>query len=189
MFILKKKYFFIIESIKEIDLKDIKNFGKYNIIYRNKNPENIEEIKIFRFTCKIKKIPFYVSNNVDLMVALKADGLYVSAHNQKLNLINYKKKYDIIGSAHNIKEINIKKNQGCSLIFLSRLFKTHYKNKKSYLGVVRFNLLTRLINISLSPLGGINLNNLSKLKNVNCENLGLSSVIINRPAEIQKLLK
>ena len=41
MFILKKKYFFIIESIKDIELKNIKNFGKFSIIYRNKNPENI----------------------------------------------------------------------------------------------------------------------------------------------------
>ena len=59
------------------------------------------------------------------MVTLKADGLYISAHNQKLNLRNLKKRYDIIGSAHNIREISIKKRQGCSLIFLSRLFKTH----------------------------------------------------------------
>ena len=189
MFILKKKYYFIIKSIKEIELKNIKNFGKYNIIYRNSTPENIEKIKIFRFKCKIKKIPFYISNNIDLMVTLKADGLYISAHNKRLNLRNLKKKYDIIGSAHNIREISIKKRQGCSLIFLSRLFETQYKNKKSFLGIVKFNLLTRLIKVSLSPLGGINISNINKLNNVNCESLALSSIIISRPTEVQKLLK
>ena len=45
MFILKKKYFFIIESIKDIELKNIKNFGKFSIIYRNKIPENINKLK------------------------------------------------------------------------------------------------------------------------------------------------
>ena len=45
MFILKKKYFFIIESIKDIELKNIKNFGKFTIIYRNKIPENINKVK------------------------------------------------------------------------------------------------------------------------------------------------
>ena len=45
MFVFKKKYFFIIESIKDINLKNIKNFGKYNVIYRNKSPENIEKLK------------------------------------------------------------------------------------------------------------------------------------------------
>ena len=36
MFILKKKYFLIIESIKDIDLKNIKKRNKFVIIYRNK---------------------------------------------------------------------------------------------------------------------------------------------------------
>ena len=36
MFILKKKYFLIIESIKDLDLKNIKKHNKFNIIYRNK---------------------------------------------------------------------------------------------------------------------------------------------------------
>ena len=58
MFIFKKKYFFIIESIKDIDLKNIKNFGKYSIIYRNNFPENIEILKKFRLKCKIQRIPF-----------------------------------------------------------------------------------------------------------------------------------
>ena len=57
MFIFKKKYFFIIESIKDINLKNIKNFGKYSIIYRNNSPENIDKLKKFRLKCKIKRIP------------------------------------------------------------------------------------------------------------------------------------
>ena len=36
MFILKKKYFLIIENIKDIDLKNIKIRNKFSIIYRNK---------------------------------------------------------------------------------------------------------------------------------------------------------
>ena len=35
MFILKKKYFLIIESIKDINLKNIKKRNKFIIIYRN----------------------------------------------------------------------------------------------------------------------------------------------------------
>ena len=35
MFILKKKYYLIIESIKDIDLKNIKKRNKFFIIYRN----------------------------------------------------------------------------------------------------------------------------------------------------------
>ena len=46
MFIVKKKYFLIIENIKDIDLKNIKIRNKFSIIYRNKkNNENFDDVK------------------------------------------------------------------------------------------------------------------------------------------------
>ncbi len=189
MFILKKKYFFIIESIKDIELKNIKNFGKFSIIYRNKIPENINKLRTFRLNCKSKKIPLLVANNIDLMRKIKADGLYISAHNNKLNLRNLKKGYEIIGGAHNIKEIKQKRFQGCSEILLSRLFETSYKYKEGFMGVVKFNLFSKLAKTSLTPLGGINSKNLNKLKDVNCKNIALSSLIIDNLHQAQKILK
>ena len=48
MFILKKKYYLIIESIKDINLKNIKKRNKFIIIYRNqkKKENNRRFIKI-----------------------------------------------------------------------------------------------------------------------------------------------
>ena len=40
-------------------------------------------------------------------------------------------------------EINQKIKQGCNQILLSRLFETNYKNKKGFLGKIKFNLLSR----------------------------------------------
>ena len=189
MFIFKKKYFFIIESIKDINLKNIKNFGKYSIIYRNNSPENIEILKRFRLECKIQRIPFFIANNIDLIKTLKADGLYISAYNKNLSSNYLRDNFKIIGSAHNIKEINLKKLQGCSEIILSRLFKTTYKNKIDFLGVIKFNLLSKLTKVPLTPLGGINLKNLNNLKNVNCVNIALSSLIKNKSHIIHTFLK
>ena len=177
MFIFKKKYFFIIESIKDIQLKHIKNFGKFSIIYRNNIEENIDKLKRFRLECKLKKIPLFIANNIKLLKILKADGIYISAYNKKLNLNYLNKSFKIIGSAHNIREVNIKKKQKCSHIFLSRIFETSYPFKNGYLGVVKFNLFSKLINTKLVPLGGINVNNLLKLQNVNCEAIAMSSLI------------
>ena len=189
MFILKKKYFFIIKSIKDIELKNIKNLGKYSIIYRNNSPENIENLKKYRSDCRMKKIPFFVANNINLMNLLRADGLYVSAYNKQLKIKNLRDNFEIIGSAHSLKDVNLKKLQGCSKIFLSRLFKTSYTDKKGFLGIIKFNLFTKLTKVSLTPLGGINLKNINKLKNVNCESVALSSLIRDKPNETQKVLK
>ena len=36
-------------------------------------------------------------------------------------------RFKIIGSAHNLRELEIKKKQGCKIIIFSRLFETNYK--------------------------------------------------------------
>tara|TARA_B100001093_G_scaffold506606_2_gene565814 strand:- start:493 stop:1062 length:570 start_codon:yes stop_codon:yes gene_type:complete len=179
MFTLKNKYFLIIENTKDIDLSNIKISNKFIIIYRNqKEIKNTDKLMQFRRICKCKKIDFYVANNVKLAKILKSDGLYISAYNKKLNLNNLKNyNFKIIGSAHNTKELNIKHLQGCSSIIFSRLFKTSYKFKTSFLGIIRFNLFKLSRKECLIPLGGINLSNLNKLKLVKSNGFAFMSAI------------
>ena len=190
MFILKNKYFFIIENTRDVDLKNIKNSNKFCIIYRSKNiAENIEKLMQFRKICKTRNIDFYVSNNVKLTNILKADGIYISAYNKSLKIAHLKNyNFRIIGSAHNLKELTIKKLQGCSNIIFSRLFKTSYKHKKGFLGVVKFNLLKLSRKENLIPLGGIKVSNLNKLNTVKCNSIALSSEIIKKPIVLSKRL-
>ena len=186
MFLVKNKYFLMVESIKDIDLSNIKNAKKLIIIYRYKKiREKLHEIIYFRKLCKIKKIKFYVSNNLKLMINIKADGLYISAYNKSLNFGYLKNlNYKLIGSAHNIKELNLKILQGCSQIIYSRLFQTSYINKRSFLGVIKFNLLKLKRNEDLIPLGGIRLNNLGKLNMVKCDSFAILSEVKKKPAKI-----
>ncbi len=190
MFTLKKNYFLIIENIKDINLNNIKLYRKFNIIYRNnKKKENLDQLIKFRINCKSKKIKFYVSNNLQLMTSVKADGLYISSYNQRLNLNKLKKtNYEVIGSAHNIKEINIKIIQGCKVILFSRLFKTIYKDKKGFLGIIKFNLFKLQSKKNLVPLGGIRLSNLNKLNFVNSDSFALLSEVKKKPAKIYSRL-
>lgn len=178
MFLLKKKYFFIIETINDIDLKKFKNLNKFNIIYRyTQLADDRETLKRFVKHCKSKKIHFYIANDVLLMRELKADGLYISASNKKIYSNLNCKKYKIIGAAHNLREFTVKKRQRCSEILLSRLFETNYKNKRNFFGFVKFNLLIKNYNYRFIPLGGINFNNLRILCNVNSEGMALSGQI------------
>tara|TARA_B100001564_G_scaffold321980_1_gene300969 strand:- start:937 stop:1509 length:573 start_codon:yes stop_codon:yes gene_type:complete len=189
MFIIKNKYFFIIENTKDIKISNIKKTRKFNIIYRNnKNNEKISELKKFRNDCKKRGINFFISNDAEIALNLKADGLYISAHNNNLNLSKIKNlNFKIIGSAHNINELNIKKKQGCSEIIFSRLFETSYKYKKGFLGVIRFNLLNLKRDEYLAPLGGITFSNLNKLKMINCDSIVLFSEIKKKPAIFSRL--
>ena len=185
MFILKNKYFLIIESIKDLDVKKIKKRNKFSVIYRNnKKRENINDLGKFRKLCKLKGIKFFVANDFKLSVYLKADGIYLSAYNTSLKYLHLKKtKYQLIGSAHNLKEITMKIKQGCNLILLSKLFLVNYDKKSPFLGIVKFNYNLK-INENLIPLGGISINKLNSLKKVNCKGFALLSEIKKKPANI-----
>ena len=186
MFTIKNKYFLIIENIKDIDLRNIKLINRYIIIYRNSGKiENIDKLVRFRRHCKSKKIDFYVSNDEKLASKLRADGLYISAHNINLRLTKLKKSnYKIIGSAHNVKELNIKILQGCSSIIFSRLFEVSHPFKKNFLGIIKFNLFKLSRKENLVPLGGINLSNLNKLKMVKSNSFALLSEVKKKPAKL-----
>ena len=72
------------------------------------------------------------------------DGVYIPSFNKLPIKYNkgIKKNFSILGSAHCIKEILIKKNQKIDMIFISPLFKN--KKNRNLLGVIKFNLMTKI---------------------------------------------
>jgi len=114
----------------------------------------------------------FLSNNIKLAIKLNLDGAYIPSFNKKFNHLSFsiKKKFLIIGSAHNNKEIKIKEKQGTKILFLSSLF----KRNKNYLGLNKFKLLANLTNRKVVVLGGISEKNLKKLKLINC--IGFSGI-------------
>jgi len=155
-----RKYYFINKlETNNIDKQDRQTV----IIYRNysskvKNEKLILKIKEY---CKKRKIKFYLSNDIKLAIKLDCDGAYIPSFNKKTEHLSYsyKKNFDIIGSAHNLKEIRIKEKQKVNKIFLSSLF----KKNKNFLGINKYKILTSLTKINMVALGGISKNNLKKL--------------------------
>ena len=186
MFAYKKKYFLIIESIRDLNLNNIKKYNKFLIIYRREGKkENINDLLLSRKKCRLKLIDFYVANDMRLVVKLKADGIYLSSHNKSLKTnTRGKLNFKIIGSAHNVKEISFKKKQGCNYILFSKLFLVDYDKLAPYMGIVKFNKFTNTFSKKLVPLGGIKTSNLNYLKNVNCEAIAILSEIKKKPIEI-----
>ena len=189
MFAFKNNYYLYIENTQILDLNLIKKRNKFIIIYRNiHKKEELKQLVKFRSKCKQRGIKFFIANDIKLAMKTKADGLYLSAFNKSF-VAKYKcfGKLDIIGSAHNFKEIYGKIKQGCDKVILSRLFETSHKNKKGYLGVIKFNLIKTKYLIDLVPLGGIKTDNLLKLNLVTSGGLCLVSEIKKKPAISNRL--
>ena len=161
MHYLKTKYYFI----NKFDTKNISKLNKdTTVIYRNYKPSKDYEKIILKIKsyCKKKQIKFYLSNNVKLANKLKLDGAYIPSFNKSLNHLSYKfnKKFKIVGSAHNLKEINIKTTQNVEQIFISSLF----KKNKNYLGMNKFKLVSNLTKKKVIALGGVSKKNINQLK-------------------------
>ena len=138
-----------------------------SLIWRNKSKVNdkIEIIKTSEF-CKKNNFDFYISNNIRLAIKLKLKGVYISANNYKL-VYNYNslfKDFKIIGSAHNLKEIRIKKNQNVEELFFAPVFK---KKTNQALGIYKLKHLFDSFKKDKIALGGINKKNVKLLKLVN----------------------
>ena len=161
---LPSKYYFTNKfDTNNIDKLD-KNTG---IILRNYNSKNnIDTILGLKKFCKKKGFKFFLSNNVKLALYLHLDGAYIPSFNKNTSHLSFAftKKFLILGSAHNNKEIKIKEKQLVKIIFLSSIF----KKNKNYLGINKFKLLSKLANNKVIALGGISNNNLKKLKLVKC---------------------
>jgi thiamine-phosphate pyrophosphorylase len=101
-----------------------------------------------------------------LALSLNLDGAYIPSFNKDTKHLSFsiKKKFLMLGSAHNNNEIKLKERQLVKIIFLSSLF----KKNKNYLGVNKFKLLSRLTNNKIIALGGVSNKNLKKLKLLNC---------------------
>ena len=117
-----KKYYFI----NKFDHEHIKKLDKnISLIYRNYSIKTDEKLILqIKNLCK-KEI--------------------------RTNCFALKNKFQVIGSAHNIKEILIKQKQGAKEIFVSSLF----KKNNNFLDLNKFNLLIKLNKINKIALGGI----------------------------------
>ncbi len=187
MFAYKKKYFFIIQNIKDINLNKIKKINKFILILRNEKPnDSISSLLRFRKKCKIKGIEFFVANSIRLAILLQSDGIYISAFNKSFKQLNLKKlNKKILGSAHDFKEIYEKKKQGCSYIILSKLFSVDYAPSEKFYGIVKFNLIKN--QNDLIPLGGIKLINLNKIKLIKSKGFAIMSELKKKPAISSRL--
>jgi len=154
------KYYFI----NKFDTNIINKQDKQTvIIYRNYtlNIKNKDLILKIKNHCKKRGINFYLSNDIKLAIKLNLDGAYIPSFNKNTNHLaySYKKNFNIIGSAHSLKEIRIKEKQGVQKIFLSSLF----KKNKNFLGIYKFKILSNLTKLDVVALGGISKSNLGKL--------------------------
>jgi len=173
MHLLEYRVFHFIERYNPQYLKKLNK--NINLIYRNyENKTNLNELIELKNFCKKNKFKIYLSNNYKLAIKLNLNGVYLPSFNKDfIKTIYQKKKFEILGSAHNLKEVRIKEKQRVKYLFLSPIFK---KNNRS-LGIYKFMNLSKNTNLKIVALGGINNENIKLLKLIKIKNISSISYI------------
>ena len=190
---MQRKNPYIFYFIDKYNIDELTNLEKnIDLIFRNYNKKlKIDEIKSVHQFCKIEKRNLYLSNDIKLALKLGLSGVYIPSFNNSLNFASkhsLPNKFEIIGSAHNVNEIQVKKLQKCSKIFLSPLFKT--SKSKSFLSIAKFNLITLSQKSNFMALGGINEKNYKKLKMIKIIGFaGINWIKKNGLSELRPFLK
>jgi thiamine-phosphate pyrophosphorylase len=163
----KNNFFLFLSTLNEIITKNIIKFKNISIIYKpdNKINKDFKEVEIIKKFCKKNKIPLYITDNYQLASKYNANGIFISSSNKRfIRPIQIKKNFKIIGSAHNGLEYKLKLHQQCEEIMLSPIFYNKKYSINKILGVNKFNLISINWKVKLCALGGININNLRRLK-------------------------
>jgi len=169
---MMRKYYFINKfETNNIDKQD----KQTTIIYRNYSKKIADQTLILEIKryCKKKRLKFYLSNNIKLAIKLDLDGAYIPSFNNSIKHLSFsfKRNFNIVGSAHNLKEIKVKEIQKVSKIFISSVF----KKNQNYLGLNKFRLTSNLTKKKVVALGGLSSKNIKKLRLVkNPEFAGIS---------------
>jgi thiamine-phosphate pyrophosphorylase len=189
-----ENFYFFTSSLTEENKKSILKFKNLAIIYQKQKYSNnlIELNKIIKF-CKKKSIKVYVEDDIKIAKKLNLDGVLISNKNKIIGLYanhNNKKKFKIIGKAHNQLEYFFKNKQNCKNILLSPIFKNKKYNDNKILNIVKFNLISKDWKSYVFALGGVNSNNFKKIGMTGCKGIGFISFIndlkIKKPVHFLK---
>jgi thiamine monophosphate synthase len=180
---LNKKFYnsyVFLSQINNLIEKNILKFNNISIIVDidHNNNKNLEkEISIIQFAKK-NKIPFFFKNNFQKCIKHKADGIFIDSFNKRIiKPILLKKKFSIIGIAHNQLEYVQKIRQNCAVLMLSPLFYNEKYSVNRILGILKFNNKALNWKIKLCALGGINYENLRKIRLTKSEGIAFKKFI------------
>ena len=175
-----KEVFVYLDSINELIKFNILKLKKVNIIYDNDHFDKKKFVEIKNF-CNQYNLNLFIKDNYQIAIKFKLSGLVIT-HTNKKNLylgnpLCRKIKFMIIGKVHNQLEYFFKKNQKCEKIIFSPIFFTKKYSLNQILNTHKFNLISKNWNEKIYALGGIKLNNITRLKILNIKGFVIKSLI------------
>lgn len=166
------------------DLKKAILGGVTTIQLREKNLSNEEFISIakeVKKVCQNYHIPFIINDNLEVALAINSDGIHIGQNDIPASIVRKQiGPNKILGvSVHNLKEAFQAKIDGADYAGVGAIFSTETKNDATNVTLDSLKKICDNIDLPVVAIGGINLDNISKLKNINIAGIAVVSAIMN----------
>lgn len=140
--------------------------------------------------CEKYKIPLIINDNVEVAIKCGADGIHVGQEDMKADVIrNLVGKEMILGvSAQNLEQAQIAESMGADYLGVGAIFTTSSKMDAKHVDIETLKNICENINIPVVAIGGINKENVNKLKDTKISGISVISAIFGQK-DIKKSTK
>ena len=163
-------------------IKEALENGVTCVQLREKNLDEasfIEEAKKICVLCRQYNTPFIVNDNVNVAIASNADGIHIGQ--EDMGLKDVRKivgENMIIGiSAHTVEEAKFAQENGADYIGIGAVFETSTKNDVDVIPYEKVKSICDAVDIPKVAIGGINAENILKLKGSGIDGVAVVSAI------------
>lgn len=150
---------------------------------REKNLNNEEFINIaydVKKLCQKYNIPLIINDNLDVALAVDSDGIHIGQDDIPASIVRKKIGANkILGvSVHNIEEAIQARHDGADYVGVGAIFPTKTKNDATNVTLDKLQKICDNIDIPVVAIGGITIDNISKLKNISISGVAVVSAIM-----------
>mgnify|MGYP000512738169 CR=1 FL=1 len=156
----------------------------------------LKEAKEIKMLCRRHRVPFVIDDNVDIALAVDADGVHVGQHDMEAG--NARKLIGndrILGvSVQTVEQAILAERKGADYLGVGAVFPTGSKADAENVSIETLKEICRAVSIPVVAIGGINRDNVMKLSGTGICGIAVISAIFAQPdieraaSELKKLV-
>jgi thiamine-phosphate pyrophosphorylase len=166
-------------------LEEVENTLKGGATFVQLREKNLEKEKFMKEAveiqalCKEYKVPFVVNDNVDIAVAMDADGVHVGQSDMEVGEVRMKLGPDkIIGvSANTVEQAILAEKRGADYLGVGAMFPTGSKDDAEDVSFEILKAICETVSIPVVAIGGITKENVWKLQGSGIDGVAVISAI------------
>ena len=143
----------------------------------------LNEARELKALCEEYKVPFVINDNVDIALAVDADGVHVGQNDMEAGDVRTKIGPDkILGvSAQTVEQALLAQERGADYLGVGAVFPTGSKDDADDVSLETLKAICEAVDIPVVAIGGINASNVKQLKGCGLDGIAVISAIFGQP--------